>query len=353
MSLLVVDLDGSQESATLLSALSDKDGLSVREAGEAEARRRVEENQAEAALVIPAGYGAQFLSGRQTGLLTLVTAASADSRGFLTELVAGEVFRLAGVHATWDAIRTAFAAPVDGALREEAFREYQLQAQRTWLGVGYEVIRARAPVSGTVNYPAAVAASLGMTVLFLMFGTLFGAGWLVEDRRNGTLARMQAARGPAFPWYAANWCALFLCGCFLLMALIGGSTLLAGMSPVRGGASWAVLLCYIACLASLGLLLSTVFRSAATLQAATPVVSILSGFAGGCLWNQMGQIGALPRIARATPQGWTLQALGALYADPKDPAWRMAALVLLGAALLMAVAGWLLIRRRQRRADGF
>jgi len=349
MSLLVADLDGSASSTELIGALSGKDALSVRVMEEADARRRVEENQAEALLVIPAGYGARFLAGEQNGLLTLVTAVSADSRGFLTELVAGEVFRLAGVHMTWEAIREAFPDAADEAMRAEAFDAYGALAGTTWLDVGYEVVQARAPAEGTVNYPAAVASSLGMTVLFLMFGMLFGAGWLVEDRRNGTLARLQAARGTVFAWYAANGCALFLCGCFLLAALIGGSTLLAGTPPVRGGASWLVLVCYLACLAALGMLLASVFRSTATLHAATPVISILSGFAGGCLWNQMGQIGTLPVIARATPQGWTLQALGALYADPHDPVWRQAVLVLLGATVVMAACGWGLICRRQRR----
>ncbi len=349
MSLLVADQDGSASSVGLIEALSSKAALLVKVATEADARRRVEENQAEALLIIPDGYGARFLAGERAGLLTLVTAASADSRGFLTELVAGEVFRLAGANLTWDAIRAAFPDTADAAMRREVFDTYQQVAGKTWLDIRYEVIRARTPAEGTVNYPAAVAASLGMTVLFLMFGMIFGAGWFVEDRRNGTLARMHAARGTALAWYAANGCALFLCGCFLLAALIGGATLLAGTPPIRGIASWLVLLCYLACLASLGMLLASVFRSAANLQAATPVVSILSGFAGGCLWNQMGQVGTLPLIAKATPQGWTLQALGALYADPLDTGWRQSALVLLGAAAVMSACGWVLTRRQQRQ----
>jgi hypothetical protein len=110
-----------------------------------------------------------------------------------------------------------------------------------------------------------------------------------------------------------------------------------------------LLMSYLACVASLGVLLSTLFPSPAQLQAATPVIAIVTGFAGGCLWNQMGSVGGLPWVALATPQGWVLQALGRLYADPVEKTWRQAALVLGVAAAMLALLGWMRLVRVLRR----
>jgi len=214
------------------------------------------------------------------------------------------------------------------------------------LEVSYEVIAAEPPeAGGIINYPPVVASSLGLLVLFLLFGTLFGAGWLVEDRRNGTLARLISARGVSASWFLGNWTSLFTVGLFLAIMLVGGSVLLTGIPPFSGLPAWLLIVAYLACLASLGMALSTLFQTAARLQAATPAIAILSGFAGGCLWNQMGTVGSLPYIALATPQGWILQALGALYANSSDMGWLRSVAVLMGSSVVMSAFSWYRLRR--------
>ncbi len=353
MTLLVSDEDDSTASLALVRGLQNKTALRVIPEMSQRARQRVEDNQAEAWLLIPQGYAARLEQGDLTGFLELRTAASADSRGFLTELVASEVFRLAGQTETIAQIKSILATydltlSSNGAAR--AAQVYAQTAQTPWLDVRYEVLQASRPSGGTVNYPAAVASSLGLLVLFVLFGMLFGAGWLVEDRRNGTLARLYAAHGPSLAWYAANWLAMAVVGMVLTGVLLGGAVLLAGQSPVKGVASLLLLASYVACVASMGMLLSTLFPAPAQLQAATPVIAIVSGFAGGCLWNQMGSVGGLPWVALATPQGWVLQALGRLYADPGDETWRQAALVLCAAAAMLAALGWIRLVRVLRRS---
>ena len=352
MSLLVVDQDRSEFSRELLQGLEGKSGLAVSVAEREAARKQVEDNEVEAYLLIPEGYGDRFARGDLTGFLELETAASADSRGFLTELVAAEVFRLSGRGETLTRLRDIFASSGLTLTVEQEKRALLLYAEASeirWLDVRYETIQARTPEKGTVNYPAAVASSLGLLVLFVFFGMLFGAGWLVEERRNGTLSRLVAAHGASLAWYVSNWLAMCAIGLGLTTVLLGGSSLLAGEPPIRGGPSWVLLLSYIACVASIGMLMSSLFPSAARLQAATPVIAIVSGFAGGCLWNQMGMVGGLPFVALATPQGWVLQALGRLYANPADQTWRQAVLVLCTAAAISGLLGWLLLQRAIRR----
>ena len=349
MPLLVVDLDDTASSRELVAALASKDGLSVRLVEAGEAARSVEDNQVEAALTIPSGYGMQIRKGSVENLLKLSAASSADSRGFLTELIAGEVFRLSGDVFAWEVVqeslkREGLNIPVDA--KAQVLLAYHRLVEKNWLEVSYEVISAEPPEGGgIINYPPVVASSLGLLVLFLLFGTLFGAGWLVEDRRNGTLARLISARGISVSWFLGNWTSLFAVGLFLAIMLVGGSALLAGIPPVSGLPAWLLILSYLACLASLGMALSTLFQTAARLQAATPAIAILSGFAGGCLWNRMGTVGNLPYIALATPQGWILQALGALYANPSDTGWLRSVSVLMGSSVVLSAFSWYRLRR--------
>ncbi len=351
MPVLAVDLDGSEDSRSLLRALKNKEGLSVAIAQRDKAMRLLEDNQVEAVLTIPTGYGERLQSGNTAGLLRLDTAASADSQGFLTELIAGEVFRLSGDAFAWGTVsdilaREGLPKPADG--RATLNGEYARLSGENWLHVEYALVQAKPPADGgIVNYPAPIAASLGLLVLFLLFGTLFGAGWLVEDRRNGTLARLRSARGASVSWFLGNWSALFLTGLFLAVILVGGSFLLTGRVPVAGMPSWLLIVVYLACLSSLGLAMSTVFPTADRLQAATPVIAIVSGFAGGCLWNQIGMIGNLPLVALATPQGWVLQALGGLYADPSDLGWLRSVAVLAASSILLAAFAWIRMQKEK------
>jgi ABC-type Na+ efflux pump permease subunit len=352
MTVLGVDGDNTDASRALIQGLEQKPALRIVASGADAARQKVQDNQAEAWLLIPEGFSARLQTGDLAGFLRLETAASADSRGFLTELVASEVFRISGQTDMMAQLQTVFASAdrrLTATEEARARQVYQQTAQIPWLDVHYEVVEASRPEAGTVNYPAAVASSLGLLVLFVFFGMLFGAGWLVEDRRNGTLSRLYAAHGPCLAWYAANWLAMVMVGALLTGLLLLGATGLAGSPPVRGWGALMLLMSYLACVASLGVLLSTLFPSPAQLQAATPVIAIVTGFAGGCLWNQMGSVGGLPWVALATPQGWVLQALGRLYADPAEKTWRQAALVLGVAAAMLALLGWMRLVRVLRR----
>jgi hypothetical protein len=64
----VVDLDGTPASRAVADALRAESALSVVALGEAEARRRIEEGELTAAVVLPAGMGARI------GLTALFTA---------------------------------------------------------------------------------------------------------------------------------------------------------------------------------------------------------------------------------------------------------------------------------------
>jgi len=80
MTVLTVDLDGSKDSQALCSALKAKKGLSAASSDLESAMRRVGDNQVEAVLIIPPGYGERMRAGDSEDLLRLETAASADSR---------------------------------------------------------------------------------------------------------------------------------------------------------------------------------------------------------------------------------------------------------------------------------
>jgi len=349
MELVIVDYDQSEMSKNLIMALENKESIHIRQMNMKKAKRYVEDNQVEAAVIIPADYEAKLLSGDLQGILQIDIAFSADSRGFLSEMIAGEVFRQSGPIISQKAVSGVLMKdeiPVINSITSLIQEKYDEIYANDRVYVDYIVLPAKPPESGgLVNYPAAVASSLGLIVLFLLFGTLHGSSWLTRDKDLGVLKRFVTAGGVKLTWFLASWLSLFLVGTLLAIVLVLGSYFLTGFLPVEGIKSWLLILVYIACNCSVGLFLSTIFKRAEHLQAATPIIAIVSGFAGGCLWNQMGTIANLPIISLFTPQGWVLQALGALYAYPGTAVWLQSLVVLSGLSIILAVVAWVRLKK--------
>ncbi len=356
MELAVIDFDQTELSRNLIIALENKASIHTRTMSMKKAKKAVEDNQIEAAIIIPEHYEEKLLLGNIKGILQIDLAVSADSRGFLSEMIAGEVFRQSGqVFAKNTVIdvleKSDFLIPEN--LEPLVHNKYDEISSNERVFVDYTILQAKPPDTGSlVNYPAAVASSLGLMVLFLLFGTLHGSGWLTRDKDLGVLKRFVTADGMKATWFLASWISLFLLGTVLAIVLVFGSFFVTGYMPITGVKSWMLLEIYIACNGSVGLFLSTVFKRAEYLQAATPVIAIISGFAGGCLWNQMGTIGNLPIISLFTPQGWVLQALGSLYAYPETNSWLSALAVLSGVSIALAVVAWVRMKRNRNYFSG-
>ena len=184
----------------------------------------------------------------------------------------------------------------------------------------------------------------GMAVFFLFFTVQFGVLGYLEERRDGTLARLLAA--PISRWQVL--------GAKTLTSVIVGVTSVATLMLVSIpllGASWgdplAVVLLVVAAVVAATSLVAAVAAIARTAEQANvwqSIIAIVLGMLGGAFFPLQGGPGWLSSLSLVTPHAWFLRGLSTLgdpsagVAEVLRPVGAMLlfALVVLGAAGLLA-----------------
>jgi len=345
----VVDEDGSALSKALVAGISQKEGLKVIETeNREEADVLLKNENAEVAVFILKGFEDNIQNGQTHGILELVKSPTTVSSELIKEIVAAEVVRLRASELAYDWITRRY---------KENGTDVRITREEIWAHVEnylnpvppmtilYEEIEG-APVSlEDVSIPPYAAASVGVLVLFVMLTLIFGSGWVCEERSNGTFNRIFSSPGSLLPVYLGNTLALSVIGLFQTLLFVIIQRLVFDITMLTGFCSWLVMMAYILCAASVSMLMASLFKTAAQLQAVAPVFSIITGLMGGCLWNVAGIPKELVPITRLTPQGWALSAITALYANPNQWDYAIPSLrVLLAAALILLAVSYMLLR---------
>ena len=188
----------------------------------------------------------------------------------------------------------------------------------------------------------------GMAVMFLFFSVGFGVmGWL-EEQRDGTLARLQAAPIPRAAIAVGKGMTSLVVGLLTMAVLVTSTQLLLG-------ASWGPPL-GVAVLVVAGVVAATGIVAAITAvanrmeqaESIQAIVAVGLGMLGGAFFPLGDGTGILGLLSRLTPHFWFLEGLAAIQGDAS---WT-AALPASGALLAFAVAAaWVgIVLTRWRRA---
>ena len=295
----VVDLDRGPASAPLLETLRDVESQGVAElrtvGTRAEARRLVDDGDVSAALVIPAGFST---AARSAAPARLEVVGDVDAP--IGTLVARSL--AASYAAELDAARLAAAAAV------HAGRSPQQAAERaSALPRPIEVADVTAEEKGldATTYYAA-----GMAVFFLFFTVQLGITSLLDEKRDGTLARLFAAPVPRRAILAGKVLTSLVVGLVSMTVLVVATSLLLGADwgdPLGVG-----LLVVAGVLAATGAtaLTTTWARTQEQAAAAQSVVALVLAIVGGTFFPVEQAGGLLARVSLLTPHAWFLEGLG-------------------------------------------
>ncbi|MFC5829095.1 ABC transporter permease [Nonomuraea insulae] len=319
----VADQDRGRIAATFTGQVLDplaRDGvLRLRTAGtEQEARALVERGEAQAAYVIPAGFSQAVLGGRPA---TLNVIGNVDAR--ISSFVARSVAE-------------AFAAEV---------RYVQVALEVKGAGTPQEAMAVPAPVTiedltaERRQLSLAESFSAGMAVFFLFFTVQFGFSSILDERRDGTLARLLAAPIPRVTIAFGKLLGGFVIGVVAMAVLVVASSLLLGAhwgNPLGVG-----LLVVAGVLAATGVmaLVATVATTAEQSGNIQSVVAVLLGVLGGVFIpiQQMGEV--FSTLSLLTPHRWFLQGLADLHGEHAPVLAAVPTLALLGfAAVTIGIA---------------
>ena len=185
----------------------------------------------------------------------------------------------------------------------------------------------------------------GMAIMFVFFTVSFGVTTLLEEKENGTLARLLAAPIPRDSILAAKGLVSYTLGVLATMSLFIAATVLMGAE----WGSWLGVLTLVlaACLTAVALM-AVVAGLAKRAEGAGAVQSIIAvGLAllGGS-WFPVSGEGLLGMLARATPHFWFLEGLDNLAgASSWTVVWpSVVALIII--AVAAGVPATMLLRRK-------
>lgn len=337
----VVDQDRSELSTPVVEGLTaaDDGGGPVafeRVESEAAARSGVDGDSYDAALVVPAGFGAS-ISGATPGALLVIESPDRQIAGEVARAVANDV--ASRLEATRLAVAT--AATEAGSPDPGQLQQWADQAQQQVAVITVEDV---SPGRGEVSFTAYFGASMAIVFLFLAVGA--GARTLIVERRDGTLARQLAAPISPRTVLVGKTVGVYVLGVLAMLVMWAVTTFVFGAEWGDPVAVVVLVLATVFAIAGISTLVTGLARSEAQADALAAAVTFTLALLGG----NFVQPGALPDLLRnlslLTPNGWALRAFTDLSADQAGltEIWP-ALLVLVAIGLVSLALGLGLLRR--------
>jgi ABC-2 type transport system permease protein len=271
-----------------------------------------DEDQADAAFVLPEGLSEEALAGG-AGEIEVIGGTSSDlsvqvavsvAQGFAAELEAVQVAVMA-------------ALPPDGTEPDpRAVGVLALEAAETENPITVEDVSASTKQLDQTTYLAA-----GMAVFFLFFTVSFGVSGLLEERRIGTMSRLLAAPISRNSIILGKALTSFALGIISMTVLVVATTLL--LNAEWGNPIGVGLLVLGAVIAAMGILaLVAAFAktpdSASNMQA---IIALVLAFLGGTFFTISQVGGVLETLSLFTPHAWFLRGLGDLQGGDINAIW--------------------------------
>jgi ABC-2 type transport system permease protein len=308
----------------------------VEVADAAAARTAVDGDTADAAFVIPAGFGAAI----QAGEATRIDIIGAADTSLATEIARSVAARFGDGVVTLQ-LSLATAASLRGG---------SLSAEQ--IGQVVAAVSSADPPVALADSGASLRQlswstffSASMAIMFLFFAAQVGMVSLFEERRQGTLARMLA--GPISAWSIVAGKAL---GSFVT-AVVAMAILVVATSQLIG-ASWGppagvALLVLGAVTAAIGIaaLVTSFMTSADGASAAGSAVAITLAILGGSFTPTSQAPEAMAQLALLTPHGWFLRGLGDMQGGGGPAEALPAIAILLAIGLITGTLGLARARR--------
>ncbi len=186
----------------------------------------------------------------------------------------------------------------------------------------------------------------GMAVFFLMFTAQFGFRSLLDERRDGTLARILATPTSPGSVLGAKTLVSFLLGLMSLTVLLIAGSVLMGAEWGDPLAVGALVLAAVAAAVSISAIVSGFAKTPESAENQHAVVSVVLGMLGGTFFPIGQEGGVLSTLTELTPHHWFLRGLanvaggGGLAEALPAVGWLAVMTVLLG-----SVAAWVMSRQ--------
>jgi ABC-2 type transport system permease protein len=293
--------EAGQSLVGTLRSLGDIDGaggfdVRVRPVSPSDVRRLVAGDEADLGLTVPDGFGAALLQGAPKDV-TVVDGGGGIENDVVISVVTGTVdrYRAATVAAT-AAGRVGLPASDLAAIGREVATATPTIA----------LTEGRASDEQLSTTGALVAGQAG---LFLLFTVGFGVLGLVNEREQGTLARLRSMPMRPGLIVAAKALVSFILGVVATTVLLTAGSLLFDVDFGSPLAVAVLVLCAVTAGTSITFVIARIARTAEQSNVAQSIVALVLGIAGGAFFP-LNAGGVLGTLLDANPVGAFIRGLG-------------------------------------------
>jgi len=340
----MIDQDGSDISAAFTSVLEGAESEDILTlemyTGAGDADEAIDEGVIDAYFVIPSGL-ADAVRSNQAATISVVGNIDSPTS---TQIAASFAERFSSGIAT-SQMAVATTANVAGVeVTPELIDSLTQDPATAASSFAFDDLSADTKQLDATTYFAA-----GMAAFFLFFTVQFGVTGLLEEQRDGTLARLMAAPIPRVAVIGGKGILSFALGVFSMAVLVVGTTFLMG-------AEWGAPL-GVAVLVIAGVLAAVAIMGVVAGVAHTPegagnlgaIIAVILGMLGGTFFPIGATGGLLSNLTYITPHAWILRGLADLSSDAPWTEALPAAGAIMVIALVTGLFAWVLLRRRWSR----
>jgi ABC-2 type transport system permease protein len=329
------------------------EAVTLRRVDAAEARELVDRGDADAALLIPAGFSASVRRGGSATITVLEAGASPVAGQVARSLAEAYAAQLA---ATGLSVRTALDAagrsPPDrpghppGVPRTPPATKAEANRLGRQAAGGQLPVRLADGGVGTREIKPANYFGPSMAIFFLFFTVSFGARSILSERRQGTLRRLLASAAPPGAVIAGKALAAFVLGTSSVLVMWLATSL--GFGADWGDPVAVVALTVSSVLAAIGItaMVITLARTDEQADGYSSLVVFTLALLGGNFIYLAQLPDLLQRLSLLTPNGWALRGFVDLVADGGGLG-SVAAPVAVTAAFGLATGAVALVRARR------
>ena len=293
----------------------------------ARARALAANGTLDAVIIIPAGFSARVASQRPAAMQVIGNVGNPISTEIARSIAGSYAADLNRVRLS---VATVLAA--GGAAASPA--RVQALAARAAAAAAPVAVADVSAKSKQLDQKSFFAA--GMAVFFLFFTVQFGVTSLLEERNDGTLARLVAAPISRVSIIAGKLLTSFMLGLISMFVLVVATTVLFHAS--WGNPVGVAVLVVSAILAATGImaLIATFAKNGEQASNWQSVVAVVLGLLGGTFFPVSLAPGILSRLTFVAPQAWFMRGLGDLRGGSLSVVW-VPALAMLGFAAVTSV----------------
>lgn len=335
-----VDQDGGPVAQAfvqqVLGAVNKGGLISFRsEATVAGARSLVSKGTLYAVIVIPAGFSQEVQTDGPASMQVIGNVDSPISTEIARSIAEGYAAELNRIRLSVATVAARSTAPLSPD---------QISAIAARAAAAEAPVAVRDVSSQTKQLDIKSFYAAGMAVFFLFFTVQFGVTSLLQERNEGTLARLLTAPITRASILVGKVLTSFLLGVISMTVLVIATSLLFGAS--WGNPLGVAILVVAAVLSATGItaLVASLARDAEQAGNWQTIVAVVLGLLGGTFFPVSQAPGILSSLTFIAPQAWFLRGLGDLHSGDLSAVW-LPTLAMLGFGAVTGAIALIRLRR--------